>query len=223
MALYVEQLLDGLGLGDHDEAERRVNRLFMPWRRSQQRAAVEALVRLAATTANHDTQLVACALIEAADRLDPDLIAVEDVEHVARSSGASLRSSAAVLLWQWAKVSPARVPVPLLARLTQPSAEDWYVHAAARAGAKHLLLARSSARSIFDRMAASHQVEDRSYALSDLADVASIEPRAVPLDLVGKLARDQDHDLATRAAELLTVLETVSEQDRRSYRGPFGM
>jgi hypothetical protein len=30
VALYVEQLLDGLDLGEHEEAERRVNRLFLP-------------------------------------------------------------------------------------------------------------------------------------------------------------------------------------------------
>ena len=45
VSLHVEQLLGGLELGEHDEAERRVNQLFLPLFRNQQRAAVEALDR----------------------------------------------------------------------------------------------------------------------------------------------------------------------------------
>jgi hypothetical protein len=150
----VEQLLGGLELGEHDEAERRVNRLFLPLFRNQQRAAVEALINVATTTQDHTTQLLACSLLEAAARLDPMLIRIDDVEGLARSANFSLRSSAAVLLRQWATSSPGRVPIPLLGRLSQPSTEDWYVHAAARAGAKQLLVARGAARAIFDRMAA---------------------------------------------------------------------
>jgi hypothetical protein len=64
VALHVEQLLGGLELGEHDKAERRVNRLFLLLRRNQQRAAVEALIHVATTTQNHTTQLLACSLLE---------------------------------------------------------------------------------------------------------------------------------------------------------------
>jgi hypothetical protein len=223
VALHVEQLLGGLELGEHDEAERRVNRLFLPLFRNQQRAAVEALIHVATTTRDHTTQLLACSLLEAADRLDPMLIKIDDVEGLARSTSFSLRSSAAVVLWQWASSSPGRVPIPLLGRLTQPSTEYWYVHAAARAGAKQLLVARGAARTIFDRMAASHDPDDRDYAAADLLEVARIEPRAVPADLARKLALDQDRTVAIRAAELLRVMEAVEDQDRGNYYGQFGM
>jgi hypothetical protein len=153
----------------------RVIGLFLPLFRNQQRAAVEALVHVA-TTQDHTTQLLACSLLEAADRLNPMLIKIDDVERLARSANFSLRSSAAVLLWQWATSSPGRVPIPLLGRLTQPSTEDWYVHAAARAGAKQLLVARGAARAIFDRMAASHDPDDRDYAAADLLEVAGSSP-----------------------------------------------
>jgi hypothetical protein len=200
----------------------RVIGLFLPLFRNQQRAAVEALVHVA-TTQDHTTQLLACSLLEAADRLNPMLIKIDDVERLARSANFSLRSSAAVLLWQWATSSPGRVPIPLLGRLTQPSTEDWYVHAAARAGAKQLLVARGAARAIFDRMAASHDPDDRDYVAADLLEVARIEPHAVPADLARKLARDQDRTVATRAAELLRVVEAVEEEDRGNYYGQFGM
>jgi hypothetical protein len=221
--LRVEQLLNDLDLGDHEEAERRVIRLFLPFSRDQQQAVVEGIVSVAMTTQDHTVQLLACALLEAADRLDPMLIKIEEVEALARSTAFSLRSSAAVLLWQWAESLPGRVPVPLLARLTQPSTEDWYVHAAARAGAKQLLLRRAAARAIFDRMAASRDRDDRDYAVADLLEVAEVEARAVPIDLAQKLAADQDESVAARAAKLLQAVCGVGDDERGNYYGRFGM
>lgn len=223
IALYVEQLLGGLKLGEHHEAERRVNRLFLPLVRNQQRAAVDALIRVATTTQDHTTQLVACSLLEAADRLDPTLLSIDDVDVLARSADSALRISAAVLLWQWATSRPDRVPIPLLGRLTQPSTEYWYVHAAARAGAKQLLLSRGAARAIFDRMAASQDPDDRHAAATDLLEVARIEPRAVPAELARRLAHDQDMAVATQAAALLRMVEAVEENERENYYGQFWM
>jgi len=157
-----------------------------------------------------------------------ELDAAVDLSHLheaalARSAESSLRSAAAVLMWQWAESVPGRVPVPLLSKLAQPSTEDWYVHAAARAGAKQLLLRRAAARAIFDRLAASRDRDDRDYAVTDLIEVARVEPRAVPADLVRKLARDQDGSVADRAVELLRTVGGVGERERGKYYGPFGM
>ncbi|MEU9453716.1 hypothetical protein [Streptomyces sp. NPDC048277] len=160
----MEQLLDGLGLGDHEKAERRVNRLFLPLRRDQQRATIEAMLGVATTMDDHTTQLLTYSLLEAVGRLDPMLIEIEDVKNQAVSADFSLRSSAAVVMWQWAESIPGRVPIPLLGRLSQPSTEDWYVHAAARAGANQLLLHRAATRAVFDRMAASRAQDDWDYA-----------------------------------------------------------
>lgn len=221
--LHVEQLLDGLGLGEHEEAERRVNRLFLHLSRDQQQATVKAVIRVATTTKDHTCELVACSLLEAADRLDPMLVKIEDVEALARSADFSLRSSAAVLMWQWAESAPGRVPIALLGKLAQPSTEDWYVHAAARAGAKQLLLRRAAARAIFDRMAASRDRNDRDYAIADLLEVARTEPRAVPADLARKLAGDRDESVAARAAELVRAVDGIGEDERRKYFSSFGM
>jgi hypothetical protein len=223
IALHVEQLFEDLGLDEHEKAERRVNRLFLHLSRDQQRAALAAIIHVATTTKDHTTQLLSCSLLEAADRLDPMLIEVEEVEALARSGHSSLRSSAAVLLWQWAESIPGRVPVPLLGKLALPSTEDWYVHTAARAGAKQLLLRRAAARAIFDRMAASRDPNDRDYAVADLLEVAQKEPRAVPIDLARKLARNEDTSLAARVTKLLRSLDGIGEDERWNYYHPFGM
>jgi len=200
-----------------------VNRLFLHLSRDQQQATVAEVIRVATTTEDHTCQLVACSLLEAADRLDPMLVKIEDVEAMARSSDFSLRTSAAVLMWQWAESAPGRVPIALLGKLALPSTEDWYVHAAARAGAKQLLLRREAARAIFDRMAASRDHNDRDYAVGDLLEVAKTEPRAVPADLARKLARDPDKSVAAQAAKLLSAVDGIGEDERRHYYGSFGM
>jgi hypothetical protein len=223
IALHVEQLFEGLGLNEHKKVERRINRLFLHLSRDRQRATVAAIIHVATTTKDHTTQLLAGNLLEATDRLDPMLIEIEEVETLALSAHSSLRSSAAVLLWQWAKSIPGRVPVPLLGKLALPSTEDWYVHAAARAGAKQLLLRRAAARAIFDRMAASRDPNDRDYAVADLMEVAKTEARAVPIDLARKLARDEEPSVAARATKLLHRLDGIGEDERGNYYGPFGM
>jgi hypothetical protein len=223
IALHVEQLFEDLGLDQHEKAERRVNRLFLHLSRDQQRASLAAIIHVATTTKDHTTQLLACNLLEAADRLDPMLIKIEEVEALAQSAQSSLRSGAAALLWQWAESNPGRVPVPLMGKLALPSTEDWYVHAPARAGAKQLLLRRAAARAIFDRMAASRDPDDRDYAVADLLEVAMTEPRVVPPDLARKLARDEDKSVASRATKLLRALDGIGENERWNYYSPFGM
>jgi hypothetical protein len=223
IALHVEQLFEDLALDEHEKAERRVNRLFLHLSRDQQRASLAAISHVATTTKDQTTQLLACNLLEAADRLDPMLIKVEEVETFAQSAHFCLRSAAAALLWQWAESNPGRVPVPLLGKLALPSTEDWYVHTAARAGAKQLLLRRAAARAIFDRMAGSRDPNDRDYAVADLLEVAEIEPRAVPPDLARRLARDEDKSVASRATKLLRALDGIGENERWNYYGPFSM
>ena len=220
---HIEKLLAGLSLDGHDEAERRMNRLFLPLCRDDQRVVVEALIHEATTAKDHETLLLACSLLEAADRFDPTLVTLEEVEELTASANRSLRSCAAVLMWQWAQSLPGRVPVPLLTRLTLPSKEDWYVEAAARAGAKTLLLRRAAARAIFDRMAASRDKEDRSCAATDLLQVAQLEPRAVPADLARKLARDDDADVAKWGAKVVRAIEGLDERESLDYYMPFGM
>jgi hypothetical protein len=216
-------LLDGLGLGEHDEAERRVYALFLPLLRQDQEAVVDRIARIATTAGNHERELVACSLLEAVDRLDPTLVKIDVVEAMATSGDFTLRSSAAVLLRQWVEASPGRVPLALPGRLARPTAEDWYVHSAARAGAKQLLLRRASARIVFDWMAASKDPVDRQYAVSDLLEVARQEPRAVPAELAESLANDTDESVASTAAELVHAIAHVDDQERQRYFSAFGM
>src|SRR5262249_31919731 len=91
VASHVERCFDGLALDEHEEAERRVSQLFQQLTRVEQRAVVEAIIRVVTSAPEHETQLVACALHEAADRLDPTLITIEDVEALETLSRSGVR------------------------------------------------------------------------------------------------------------------------------------
>jgi hypothetical protein len=223
---YVAECFDGLNIDEHEKAERRIAQLFQQLTRTEQRAVVEAILHVVTSSTDHATQLVGCALQEAADRLDPTLITIEDIEALdgaPQAPGNSPRGSAAVLLWQWAESNPGRVPVPLLSKLAQPSKQDWYVHSPARAGAKQLLLVRPSAQAIYDIMASSQDPNDRSYAVTDLVEVAKIEPRVVPIHLARRLAVDDEESVAAHGTKLLRMLSGITDADRWNYRHRFGI
>jgi hypothetical protein len=136
----VAALMSGLGLGEHEEAQRRLYALLGQLPASQHAAVVTELVGVAKETSDHTQELVACSLLEAIDRLDPTLVGIALVEDLASSDDFSLRSCAAMLLWQKAEIGPHQVPLPLLGRLARPATEDWYVQAPAMAAVKQLML-----------------------------------------------------------------------------------
>jgi len=220
---HVASVLDGLDLGEHEEAERRVYRSFLSRPRREWTAFFEAVLDVALSTNDHRRCLVACSVLEAVDRLDPTLVSVETIETLAGAEEFSLRSSAAIILWQWSEVAPMKVPLPLLGRLARPQDEDWYVQAPAIAAAKQLMLRRPDARQIFDHLAESPDVEARYSAATALLNVAHVLPVVVPLDRVRALCQDPEESVASKGAELLRALDGIDEDDRRNHFSSFGL
>jgi hypothetical protein len=219
----VDDLIDGLLLGDHDRATRRSYELLLTESRSSQHAVVDRLVRFLVTTSSTGGDEVhrASSVLEAINRFDSSLT-IETIEDLASSRDFTTRSSAATMLWDRAEVAPDEVPLGLLGRLALPSREDWYVQAPAMAAAKLLLLKRRSARVIFDRLAASDDSDDRYAVAAALRDVSGVDPTAVPRDLVEKLARDDNALVAGEAADVRAMLGEPKKGER-DPRSPFGI
>lgn len=218
------ELIDGLPLGDHEEAARRAYRLLRTESRQAQHATVEELRQFLRDTTSEsgDEVLRVSSVLEAMNRLDPTLVSVEMIEELADSEDFTKRSSAAMLLWELAEVAPAEVPLGLLGRLAIPSSEDWYVHAPAMAAAKLLLLHRQAARVIFDDLARSPDPEDRHAVATALLDIAEVDLTVIPRDLAKSLASDHDELVAGKAQQLLKVLGDRRE-NQRDPRSPFGL
>ncbi len=219
----IADLLLGLDLGDHEEAGRRVYRLLRGLPAAEHPRVVSELVKFATETSDHGDELVACSLVEAADRLDPALVGTAMIETLASSRDFSLRSCAAVLLWQKAQNAPYQVPISILGRLARPASEDWYVQAPAMAAVKQLMLTRADARQILDDLATEGDRDERYAVAADLLDLATVSGTAVPADLVQRLIRDPDAAVAAKAAEAGRVISDVSDEDRRRRYRPFGL
>lgn len=218
------ELIRGLALGDQVEATRRAYELLRGETRANAQAAVETLRRFLLTPGvpdNHPT-LLAGSMLEAINRLDPTLVSIELIEELASSPDFSVRSTAAVLLWDRAEVAPADVPLGILGRLARPADEDWYVQAPAIAAVKLLLLKRRSTRVVLDRLAGSPDPEDRFAVAATLADVAWIDTRAAPRDLAERLAADPDPRVAVRGRTTLAAIPEHADGERDPL-SPFGL
>jgi predicted flap endonuclease-1-like 5' DNA nuclease len=219
----VDDLIQGLGLGDYDNATLRAYALMRVESRESQKTVVARLVRfLRGSQPDNKDTLIAGSVLESISQLDPSLVPIEAIEELAGSADYSTRSIAATLLWDRAKVAPADVPLGLLGRLALPAREDWYVQAPAMAAAKQLLLHRRAARIVFDVLAASDDSDDRHAVASALLDVARVDPTAVPSDLADRLARDEERLVMMKATEVLAVLRDADDEQKDS-RSPFGL
>ena len=219
----VAKLMEGLGLGDWDEAARRAYALLREGDRGFHESVTERLLEVMRSTDNSEQILIAGSLLESIARLDQALVPREFVEVLAAETDFSRRSSAAHLLWILAEQSAGEVPLGLLGRLAKPSTEDWYVQAPAMAATKLLMLRRGEARIILDELARSEEADDRYSVATSLLDIAGIAPDAVPRDLAESVANDPDELVAGKGQEVLRAIADVPKESHDRRFTPFGM
>jgi hypothetical protein len=221
--ISLDSLLAGLELGDHDEALVRAYGLALATSRAGQAQLVADVLDRMRATGDHEDVHIESTAIEGIARIDPMLVPVAAIEELANSEETSRRMAAIVLLWELAEAAPGMVPLGILGRLARPSDEDWYVEAPAIAVTKLLMLRRRPARVIFDRLAGSPKPTDRYQVAGALLDLAGVDAKAVPPDLVRRLVEDADELVATKAQQ---VLEAISHLDEHAYErrfSPFGI
>jgi hypothetical protein len=221
---FLDELVDGVRIGDHELAEQRLLTLFTRVRREYHPLVIDALFeRFLAAGEDSDSIHVLSSFLEAASRIDPGLIGVRRVAALSESPVFQHRSCAASILWDMADAVPGSVPLDIVAALARPAHEDWYVYAPALAAAKQLALTRRSAWHIIEILVRSADADDRSYAASAAIGVAEVDPALVPLDLAKLLAKDEDVSVAKRGKELMEMIKDVSKEQRRWAYGKFGL
>ena len=221
---FLLDLFNGVGLGDHAKAERRVRELFDTTTKTDQMRVVRAIFECAVSGPEEGVEIhVVTSFLEASCRIDPALIPMSWIEQLAVSDKHQLRMSAAMMLWDLSETTPGTVPLDLVARLAKPTTEDWYVFSPALGAAKQLALSRRSALDIILDLARSLSADDRDYAIAGLTDIAEVNPALVPVEPVEALTRDSDPSVAKRAADLLSKLRRVTEAERNTGYGRFGL
>jgi hypothetical protein len=223
---YLEDLLDGIDLGERDATEARLRRLFCRiTKQDQHRVARDLFERLLTIPDDASDIHIAGGFLEACTRIDAALIEPGWIEQLVDSEAFQRRSSAAVILWERALVDPGDVPLDQIAKLAKPSKEDWYVYSPAIAALKELALTRRSALHVLLDLAESPEATDRFTAVSALSGIAGVDPAIVwgaAREQLGRLAHDPDEGVANPAFELLASLRQ-SDPDTRDVYGHFGM
>lgn len=220
----IDDLVEGVGLGEHDVAERRLLTLLARIRKRFHEQIVGCLFERTMAAEEDSTQIhVISSFLEAAARIDPGLIRPEWIAVLAESPIVQHRMAAASILWDLAEVSPGVVPLDLVASLAKPANEDWYVFSPAVGAAQQLVLTRKSAMGIFEALARSDDPEDRRSAAVALLDIAGINVALIPEKLARRLARDRDETVAAQGRRLLEKIAGVTDRDRRWAYGKFGL
>lgn len=221
---FLEELFDGVGLGDHEKTEKRVRALFATTTKQDQKLVVRAIFEYAmACPEEGDAIHIVTSFLEASCRIDPALVHVSWIEKLAASERHPLRMSAAMMLWDLSVTAPGTVPLDLVAKLAKPATEDWYVFSPALGAAKQLALSRRSALDIVLDLAESSSADDRDYAIAALIDIADVDSALLPVAPVEQLSRDSDPSVAKRAASLLSKLSHITNAQRNTRYGSFGL
>jgi hypothetical protein len=221
---FLDDLFEGVGLGDHDKAEAKIRVLFGRTTKSDQRRVVEGIFDYAMTLPEDGADIhIVTSFLEAAARVDPSLVDMAWIEQLTMSGITQHRMSAAMMLWDLAVTVPGIVPLDLVAKLAKPATEDWYVFAPALGATKQLALTRKSALDIILDLARSLKADDRDYAVAALGDLARVDPALIPIKPVERLARDTDSSVAKRATALLEALRSITDVERTARYGLFGL
>lgn len=220
---FLEELFDGVDLGDHDKAEAKLRHLFGRLTKHDQRRVVRGIYELALSPPEGTDLHIVTSFLEAACRLDISVVEMAWIEQFTMSRVHNLRMSAAMMLWDLAVNTPGTVPLDLVAKLAKPSTEDWYVFAPALGAAKQLALTRRSALDIVLDLARSLNADDRDYAVAALIDLARVDPAIIPVEPVKRLAADSDPSVAARGAALIETIRHVPDAQRQTRYGRFGL
>jgi hypothetical protein len=221
---FLESLFQGVGIGDHDQAQSRILGLFSKVGKDDQRRVARGIFEYFLSAPENGTDIhVVSSFLEACLRIDADLVEMHWVEQLCESAVVVHRMSAAMILWDLAESVPGVVPLDLVARLARPATEDWYVFAPAIGAIKQLSLTRRAALEVIVNLSRSLSADDRDAAVRAFADLAKVDAALVPLAPIRGLARDSDPSVAEAAQALLPIISAISDDDRRWKYGRFGL
>lgn len=223
----VTKLLTGIGLGGHEESRYRAYKLMLSVSKKDQGRIAEAIFEYMTSRANdedrHEELLIAASFLEAMNKHDTSLVPYSVIELMTLSESFSIRSSAAILLWDKATATPGTVPLDLVGRLARPADEDWYVSAPAMAATKLLVLSRDDAYVILENLAESEDVADRDAVITALLGIAKVNPVAVNPSLVEKLFRDSEPSIREGAQLAMDIIKDIGDGEHVRRLSPFGL
>jgi hypothetical protein len=215
----IESLVNGMELGDWDAAEDKALQVLGRTDAYGHNPIIRDLLSYR-DAGKQETVMNALAIVEMCAAAAPYLIAHSDIFELAAHKDFSVRSSAASMCMELARVAPDRVPIDVLLRLSNYN-EDWYVQAPANAALKTLAHRIPAVLRIFLNRLGSEDRDEREHAASQLLSISNEEPEILDPEPLAKaliyLTKRKDknaRDIITRA---LANLQGVERQSKYKY------
>ena len=215
----IDLLIKGMELGDWDAAEERALQVIGRTDADGHNPIIRDLLSYR-DAGEQETVMHALAIVEMCAAAAPYLIARSDIFELAAHKDFSVRSSAASMCMELARVAPDRVPIDVLLRLSRYN-EDWYVQAPANAALKALAHRIPAVLHIFLNRLGSEDRDEREHAASQLLSISNEEPEILDPESLERALSDlkkrSDKNTRDIVARALTNLKGIERQSKYKY------
>jgi hypothetical protein len=215
----VEALIKGMKLGDWDTAEDKALEVLQRTDARGGNVLVGELLTYR-DAGEQETVMHALAIVEMCAAIAPSTIGRLEIVELAAHKDFSVRSTAASICMELARVAPDRVPIDVLLRLSRHD-EDWYVQAPANAALKTLARQIPAVMRVFLNRLDSDNRDEREHAASQLFDISTKEPEILDPETLGKvlhkLTKRHDKNAREIVARILTNLQGHERQSKYKY------
>jgi TIR domain len=215
----VEALIKDMEIGDWDTAEKKALEVLERTDAHGRNPLFAALLTYR-DAGQQETVMHALAIVETCAGVAPWIIDRSDIFRLAKHADFTVRSSAASICMEMARVAPGLVPIDILLCLSRYD-EDWYVQAPANAALKTMAhVVPAVLRVYLDRLR-SEKRHEREHAASQLLGIANEEPeilnRAALEGAMGDLTARKDKTTGEIIAKVLATDRGVKRKDKYKY------
>ncbi len=217
----VEALIKGMQLGDWDTAEDKALEVLQRTDAWGRNPLVGELLTYR-DAGKQETVMHALAIVEMCAAIAPSLIDRFDILELATHKDFTVRSSAASICMELARVAPDRVPIDVLLRLSRHD-EDWYVQAPANAALKTLAHQVPAVMRVFLNRLHSDSRDEREHAASQFFDISTKEPEILDHVALEKALHELTMRKDKNAREIITRTLTNLPGCERQSKYKYGL
>jgi hypothetical protein len=217
----VEVLIKRRELGDWDAAEENALEVLAHTDANGRNTLFEAILTYR-DAEEQETVMNALAIAEMCVGIAPWIMDRAKIFDLARHPDFSVRSSAASICMEMARVAPGQVPVDILLRLSRYD-EDWYVQAPANAALKTIAHAVPGVlRIFFDRLRSENR-DEREHAASQLFSISTTEPEILDKEALEGTLRDLTKRRDATAKQIIAKTIANIRNSKRKAKYKYGL
>jgi len=199
--------IEGKGLAPENpiKIQREIKTIFLTKSKREQKDIVQDIITLL-DEPDEDKRWISGLLIQEILEYDSSLIPIEVIIKMSKDSFFSVRMSAAVSLYALANISPGKVPLDIVKKLTSTH-EDWYVFTPAIATLQTLSHIMPRALDFLFDMASSDDSDEAEWALPKLLEVVQNDPEILSGDQLHILLKHHNRMVQEYGEKIKNVIK----------------